>query len=179
LGHGDRSIDEFIELLNSREVRYAIDVRSFPYSKRFPDFGQEQLRRRLKLVGIGYLFLGAELGGRPDDPAVYVNEKVDYGLAAQRPAFLEGINRLLTATERGHRVCLVCSEKRPETCHRTKLIAEELKKRGCTVTHIDEAGLDRSQDTVMARLDGGQLVISELATSATSVGRYDSDGRKV
>ncbi|MCB0857318.1 MAG: DUF488 domain-containing protein [Solirubrobacterales bacterium] len=179
LGHGNRTTDEFVELLQSRQIEYAIDVRSFPYSKYFPDFNQEQLQRRLMSVGIGYLFLGAELGGRPDDPTVYVDGRVDYGLAAQRAHFIEGIDRVLAADRGGHRVCLVCSEKRPETCHRTKLVAEELRKRDCRVTHIDESGTDRSQDAVMARIDGGQLVLSGLAESATSIGRYNSDGRKV
>ncbi len=55
------------------------------------------------------------------------------------------------------RVALMCSEGKPELCHRSKLIAPSLIELGIPVVHIDEHGSLRSQDEVMAGLTDGQL----------------------
>lgn len=47
IGHGHKSIEEFIEELNSFNISYLIDVRTVPYSKWNPEFNQETLKRDL------------------------------------------------------------------------------------------------------------------------------------
>jgi uncharacterized protein (DUF488 family) len=53
----------------STQSKVIVDTRSSPYSKFAPQFDQAPLRRTLEEAGIKYLYLGAELGGRPADPA--------------------------------------------------------------------------------------------------------------
>jgi hypothetical protein len=51
----------------------------------------------------------------------------------------------------------MCSEGKPEQCHRSKLIGETLAGLGIPVAHIDEHDQVCSQDEVIQRLTGGQL----------------------
>jgi uncharacterized protein (DUF488 family) len=61
------------------------------------------------------------------------------------------------AWQRGVRFVLLCSEGKPEQCHRSKLIGETLAGLGIPVAHIDEQDQLRSQEEVIQRLTGGQL----------------------
>jgi uncharacterized protein (DUF488 family) len=101
--------------------------------------------------------MGDLLGGQPDDPDCYSNGKVDYDKVRARPFFQSGLDRLLAACKEHRRPALMCSEGRPEQCHRAKLIGEALSVRGISVAHIDENGQVRSQAEVIHRLTGGQL----------------------
>jgi uncharacterized protein (DUF488 family) len=71
IGYGNRRIADFLELLKSYQVNVICDVRSTPYSKRFPNYGRERLRSFLKSAGIVYMFLGDSLGARPNNPSLY------------------------------------------------------------------------------------------------------------
>jgi hypothetical protein len=51
----------------------------------------------------------------------------------------------------------MCSEGRPEQCHRSKLIGEALALMGIPLSHIDEDGMLLSQAQVIDRLTHGQL----------------------
>jgi len=62
LGTDRRSEEDFIEILLSYNIEVLIDVRSFPKSK-IPTFNREYLEGLLEKEGIGYRFLGKELGG--------------------------------------------------------------------------------------------------------------------
>lgn len=163
LGYGKRSIDEAVELLEQHGVRFLADVRSAPWSGYHPDFSHDALKAHLTAHDITYLFLGNELGGRPDDPSCYDAEgRVDYEACARRPAFRHGIERLSNAWKQGQRVALLCSESRPENCHRSKLVGVALQKEGIEVTHLDEDGGLVSQQDVMNRLHNGQLSFFEV-----------------
>jgi uncharacterized protein (DUF488 family) len=149
----------FAALLREHGVQYVIDVRSQPYSRHQPQFNREVLSALLHGEGVGYVFMGDLLGGRPADPTCYVDGKVDYVACRAKPWFQSGIERLERALQGGHRLALMCSEARPEQCHRTKLIAIELVERGVTVLHIDEAGSVISHAAAMLRIDGGQMFL--------------------
>ena len=180
LGYGKRSIDEAIDLLQRHQVRYLVDVRSAPWSRYHPDFAHDALKGHLTAHGIAYLFLGKELGGRPDDAGCYDDQgRVDYEACRQRPEFRQGIQRLRTAWEQGRRVALLCSESRPQDCHRAKLVGAALAEEGIEVTHLDEDGTPVSQQEVMDRLLGGQLsLFDDLPAGKTvrSRRRYRTDG---
>lgn len=51
----------------------------------------------------------------------------------------------------------MCSEGRPETCHRTKLVAEVLSESGVHVEHLDEHDELRSHGEILERLRASQL----------------------
>ncbi len=160
LGYGSRSKEEVLALLNRYRIDYLIDVRSTPWSRYRPEFSQDRLARSLRDQDIRYVFMGAELGGRPDDPDCHDEEgRVDYRACENRQLFREGIARLCGAWAAGHPVALMCSEGRPEDCHRTKLVAVALVKVGVDIRHIDENGTLRSHDEVLDRLRDPQTTL--------------------
>lgn len=162
IGYGARDIDAFIAALRRYNIAYLIDVRSQPYSRYKPDFSKDTLEEHLRRGGIRYVYMGDTLGGRPDDPTCYDAEgKVDYTAVAQRDFYQAGIERLTKAWSQGLSVSLMCSEGKPEMCHRSKLIGRTLTERGLTVTHIDEHDEAISQAEVILRLTGGQLSLFE------------------
>src|ERR1700740_2655613 len=63
IGHSTRAIVEFVQLLKDSTVAFVADVRSFPHSRRNPQFDIEALPVSLSELGIGYQHI-AELGGR-------------------------------------------------------------------------------------------------------------------
>jgi uncharacterized protein (DUF488 family) len=171
IGYGTRSTEDLIAALKANQIEFLIDVRSSPYSKFKPEFAKEVLQRRLEAAGIRYVFMGDTLGGQPKDPDCHTDGKVDYDKVRARPFFSAGIERLRTAFERQRPVALMCSEGRPEQCHRSKLIGEALAAAGIPVRHIDEDGSLLSQTQVIDRLTKGQLDLFGKA-SFTSRKRY-------
>lgn len=156
IGYGARSIEEFIQVLQANGITYLVDVRSRPYSRYKPEFSKETLDNHLQSHQIRYVFMGDTLGGQPDDPDCYTDGKVDYEKCRSKPFFLAGIGRLRRAWEQKLPVTIMCSEGKPENCHRSKLIAPALVNEGITVIHIDENDQLISQEDVMLRLSKGQ-----------------------
>lgn len=157
IGYGARSLDGFVAVLQAHGITMLVDVRSAPYSRYKPEFSKQALAAAVAHHGIRYLFLGETLGGRPNDPSCYVNERVDYQRVQAREFYQAGIARLLEASAGGHAVAIMCSEGRPEQCHRSKLIGETLRGLGISVWHIDEQDQLITQEEAIARLTGGQL----------------------
>jgi uncharacterized protein (DUF488 family) len=139
VGHSSQLIEEFIAPLQRHGVEVVADVRSRPYSARFPHFSKEPLRASLAAADIGYVFLGRELGARRDEPECYVDGQAIYDSIARLPAFVAGIERLLDGAQR-YRVALMCAEQDPLTCHRTILVCRALTSHGLSITHIGRAG---------------------------------------
>jgi uncharacterized protein (DUF488 family) len=157
IGYGARTLEELVAALKTHRIEYLLDVRTAPYSKFKPEFSREALDAALKRHGIRYVFVGDTLGGQPRDPDCYTDGKVDYEKVRQQPFFQTGLERLRKAHEQRHRVALMCSEGKPEQCHRSKMIGEALAAAGIPVAHIDEDGRLLTQAQVMDRLTGGQL----------------------
>ena len=157
IGYGERNIDEFVAVLKRYELDYLIDVRSAPYSRFKPEFSKEVLEKTLQQQGIRYVFMGDSLGGRPNDPDCFINGKVDYETIKGKTFYQTGISRLQTAFNRQLRVVLMCSEGKPEQCHRSKLIAASLENLTIPVLHIDENDETQDQTAVIMRLTDGQL----------------------
>lgn len=172
IGYGARTLDAFLAVLKRHEIGYLIDVRSAPYSKFKPEFSRSALEKSLQAAGIRYLYMGDTLGGRPDDPDCYEDGKVLYDKLREKPFYREGIGRLRAAFARQVRVVLMCSEGKPEQCHRSKLIGETLHTEGIPVVHIDEDDEARTHAEVIERLTGGQLSLFG-AQEFTSRKRYD------
>lgn len=122
LGYGARSLDEFVELLNCHRIGYLIDVRSSPYSRFKPEFSKEALAREIAQHNVRYLYMGNVLGGRPDDSSCYQDGKVDYETIKTKEWYQQGLERLVRAFEQQLRVVIMCSEGKPEHCHRSKLL---------------------------------------------------------
>ena len=55
IGHSNHPIERFVDLLRAGGVGLLVDVRSTPWSRRFPQFGKERLAATLTAAGIGYV----------------------------------------------------------------------------------------------------------------------------
>jgi uncharacterized protein (DUF488 family) len=141
IGHSNHAIEHFIELLKQHEITLLVDVRSQPYSQWADQFNRELLRHDLEEAGLHYLYKGDSLGGRPDDPQPHTLERAapDYARMAQRPAYLQGIDELLTLA-RAERLVVMCSEGDHHHCHRHLLITQTLLDRDVRVLHIQPDG---------------------------------------
>ena len=71
IGHSNHPLEAFIALLERHRIEEVADVRTYPRSRYNPCFNRDALERALARLGVRCLFLGAELGGRPADPACY------------------------------------------------------------------------------------------------------------
>ena len=171
IGYGSRTLDEFLAVLKANRIQYLIDVRTAPFSKFKPDFSRDLLQHHAERAGLRYVFMGDTLGGQPRDPDCHTDGKVDYDRVRAQPFFQAGVERLKRAFEKRHRVALMCSEGRPEDCHRSKLIGEALTAAGIPVCHIDEDGHVITQRQVIDRLTKGQMDLFG-APSFTSRKRY-------
>ncbi len=161
VGYGNRSIEEFVNLLQQYEIKFLIDARSHPYSRYKPEFSKEALAKRLKQYDIQYIFMGDTLGGRPDDDTCYLDGRVDYAKVREKAFYQQGISRLHTAWEKQLRFALMCSEAKPEECHRSKLIGNTLIEQQIEVAHIDETDKIKTQEEINQILTEGQLSLFE------------------
>ncbi len=161
IGHSTRPIEEFIAALISFEIKDLVDVRSFPESRRYPQFNREQLRVALADVAIEYLHfheLGGRRNARPDSLNMAWRNKMFRGYAdyMESVEFRSGIARLLKVAQAG-RTAIMCAEAVWWRCHRS-LIADYLKAKDAKVTHIMAAGKSEAHPfTSVARIVNGEL----------------------
>ena len=142
LGHSSRTWEEFLALLQSQSIAYVVDVRRFAGSRKYPQFGQDQLAPALAAENIGYRMI-EELGGRrkPRDDSP--------NTLWRHPSFRAYADHMTTAEYRDgraqllqqacdRRTAVLCSEAVWWRCHRS-MIADDLKAAGVQVLHIMSA----------------------------------------
>lgn len=151
VGHSRHELPALLAVLRGPGIELVADVRSQPFSRYNPQFNGERFGAALAEAGLGYLFLGAELGGRPPEPELYDGAgHVRYGALAQTERFNAGLGRLLAESGR-QRVVMLCSEEDPRRCHRRLLVTRVLTARGIPVRHI------RGDGSVIREEDLGPL----------------------
>lgn len=140
VGHSTHSQEEFIDMLLSHGIEVLVDIRSFPGSRKYPHFNQENMCWWLLHNNIKYVHI-PKLGGRrrklniesPNDG--WRNESfknyADYTLTNE---FEEGLEELLLISN-NYKVCYMCSECVPWRCHRS-IVSDILVSRGVNVKHI-------------------------------------------
>ena len=160
IGYGNRSIEQFIELLQQYQIQYLVDVRSQPYSRFNHDFSKEALEKHLWSRHIRYMNMGDTLGARPKDETCYINSdvksNVNYSKLREKSFYQEGIGRLRTAWEKQLCVAVMCAELKPQACHRSKLIGVSLIEQQIDVAHIDEEGNIKTQEDIKQLAEGNQ-----------------------
>lgn len=173
IGYGARSVPDFLGLLRRYRCEFLVDVRTSPYSRVQPDFSRDSLVRHLAHQKIRYVFMGDTLGGRPSDETCYTNGRVDYSKCRTKEFFQRGIKRLHTAHEKNLRIILMCSERKPQDCHRSKLIGSTLTDQDIKILHINEDGNLKSQSEIIALLLEPQKdMFSQSTHLTTSRKRY-------
>lgn len=136
IGHSNHAPEHFQALLREHQIEVLVDVRSWPHSRYVEWADRGTLPALLAAVEAKYLFLGDQLGGRPDDGAFYDRDGyVLYARVAASQEFRMGIERLKRGVNQC-RVAVMCSEENPETCHRRLLVAKVMLDEGHAVTHI-------------------------------------------
>jgi uncharacterized protein (DUF488 family) len=151
IGHSNHELAKLLSVLQKHGVTAVGDVRSAPYSKRYPQFSREPLEKALREARIAYAFLGKELGARSEDPACYENGTVKYDRLAKTELFQSGLDRVERGLEQ-HTLALMCAEKEPLHCHRTLLVARQVEARGIRVEHILADGSVEPHVDTVARL---------------------------
>ncbi|HEX2913364.1 MAG TPA: DUF488 domain-containing protein [Chloroflexia bacterium] len=145
IGHSNHSIEAFLELLQSHQIEVLVDIRSQPYSRYSSQFNAPELKQAIKRTDLKYLYMGKELGGRPENREFYDQAgHVLYNKVAQSTLFLSGIARLEQGIE-NFRVAIMCSEEDPLNCHRRLLVGRVLKERGINLAHIRGDGALQSE----------------------------------
>jgi uncharacterized protein (DUF488 family) len=139
VGHSTRSGEEFVKILNSCDIDSLVDVRSFPGSRRCPQFNKDALSEFLAAHKIEYRHFPS-LGGRRKTRADSKNiawrnaSFRAYADHMESAEFKQGIKELLElATEK--RIAIMCAEAVWWRCHRS-VIADYLKSIGVVVKHI-------------------------------------------
>jgi uncharacterized protein (DUF488 family) len=151
IGHSNHPIEHFLALLRGVGVTAVADVRSAPHSRHVPQYNQDALKTILRDAGIAHVYLGRELGGRPQDKQQYRDGVVDYEKIAASEAFQTGLRRVLDGAAT-HRVALMCAEQYPLDCHRCLLIGRALGASGARVRHILPDGTATTQADAEAEL---------------------------
>ncbi len=125
IGHSNHTPERLLEIIFPFGVTLIVDIRSVPYSGRFPHFNRDNLAEFLKSHGITYEWWGDCLGGIKD------GERSFDSLAAT-DSFREAIEKLARdyagADEGNDSVaCLLCAERDPAKCHRSMLVGPALR----------------------------------------------------
>ena len=148
IGHSNHPPETFVRLLTQAEIEVLVDIRSNPGSQWASYANPRDLERILRAVGIQYIYLGDMLGGHPDDPECYKPQtgKADYKAMQNKELFKQGINKLLEVMKT-YRICVMCAEEDPSTCHRNLLVGDDLRQKGVQILHIRGTGqIQRDED---------------------------------
>jgi uncharacterized protein (DUF488 family) len=160
IGHSNHDPERFRQLLSQQGIEVLVDVRSWPHSRYVQWADAATLPGVVAEAGARYLFLGKELGGRPEGDDFYDSEgHVLYGKVAEQHSFRQAIQRLERGA-RDYRVAIMCSEEDPTSCHRRLLVAKVLLDRGVAVAHIRKDGRLESEEGPL-RLSEGTLFEDE------------------
>lgn len=166
IGHSNRSLDEFLDMLREARVDLLIDVRTFPRSRSNPVFNIDRLPVDLAQVQIGYRHCPA-LGGRRSKQSG-VDEQLnamwrvqsfhnyaDYALSDQFGAAFDE----LVSLGQNQRLALMCAEAVWWRCHR-RIITDYLLLNGHAVDHLMVPGhIDHATPTPGAqRADHGKVL---------------------
>jgi uncharacterized protein (DUF488 family) len=162
VGHGNRSLENFLATLASGGVARLADIRSIPASRRNPHFARAALEKSLPAAGIAYRWL-PKLGGRrpkgpspSPNPAWTVDAFRNYADFMDTPEFAEGLAELLALAAEGP-TAYMCAETHPSQCHR-RLVSDKLTSLGHEVVHLISP--ERRETHVLPpflRLDGDRL----------------------
>ena len=163
VGHGTLTADELARLVTGAGVEMVVDVRSFPASRRHPQFGREAMERWLPEAGVAYRW-EPRLGGRrrpaPESPhgALRVAGFRGYADHMETPEFRAALDELL-AEAAVRPTAVMCAESLWWRCHRRLLADAAVLLRGAPVEHLFHDGrLEAHRPTPEARVDGRRLV---------------------
>ena len=133
VGYGNRSFEEFCNLVLNLKLTHVVDVRSVPYSSYQTAFRRENLAETLPRQGLKYVYMGDTLGG-----ATVRGLEED----AEAPTRLKlGLDKLAEAAANPSRhLCLMCGCLLPNECHRGLGLGAHLQAAGFDYWHVGREG---------------------------------------
>ncbi len=165
IGHSTHSIEYFLEMLQSFEIKAIVDIRRFPSSKKFPQFDQENLKTSLEKAGIQYIHL-VDLGGRrkadkDSKNTIWKNESFrGYADYMETQTFEKAIEQLEQIALK-QATAYMCSEAVWWRCHRS-MVSDYLKAKGWNVLHImNIAKVQKHKYTAPARIVDEKVLYSK------------------
>ncbi|WP_440953617.1 DUF488 domain-containing protein [Methanococcoides sp. FTZ1] len=132
IGYGNRSLEEFIDILQQYNLSCLIDVRSYPHSVR-EEFNKESLEVVLPKYNIAYSHCPGLGGLREESYSDYMRSE-DFRIYFKKLA-----DKIRAVNSNGYDLVLMCAEKNPKGCHRYKL-SNELEGSGIRVIHLTDPG---------------------------------------
>jgi uncharacterized protein (DUF488 family) len=187
IGHSTHPIETFLGLLAQHEIAIVVDVRSFPGSRRWPQFNRDELSASVEGTGISYEWFKV-LGGRRhsslrDSPHAAwehaaFRSYADYGDTIEFAAGIEQLSELASA----RRSAIMCSEGLWWRCHR-RIIADHMTIRGRGVLHIMPDGkLVEHSLPDFARSDQTRIIYDRTAGGSANafagrINRRTTEGR--
>lgn len=161
IGHSTRTFEELVEMLHSFSIEMLVDIRSYPGSRRYPQFNKDALEISFPENNIRYVHL-KNLGGRrkvnPDSKNTTWRHVAFRGYAdyMETDDFKKGIEELEEIALK-QRTAYMCSEAVWWRCHRS-MVSDYLKVHGWKVMHIMGIGKEEEHPyTAPARIVNGEL----------------------
>ncbi|HXW31704.1 MAG TPA: DUF488 domain-containing protein [Acidimicrobiales bacterium] len=162
VGHGTLAAEELAGLCRRAGVGQLVDVRSFPGSRRHPQFGRAEMERWLPETGIAYRW-EPRLGGRratvPGSPHTALRQAGFRGYADYMGGddFARSLGQLL-AEAVTKVLAVMCAESLWWRCHRRLLSDAAVLLHDAEVVHLDHRGrLSPHRLTEGVRRQGGRL----------------------
>ena len=169
VGHSNRTLDAFLDLLRAHGVEQIADVRMIPHSRRHPQFAQAALAASLAGHGMAYRHFpglgGRRTPGRDSRNTAWRHPAFrGYADYMQTAPFRESLDALL-AVIGAQRTAVMCAEAVWWQCHR-RLLADALLVRGVPVLHIlSPAPAKPHELSQFARPDGDTVTYPGLLDS--------------
>ena len=135
LGYSDFFEEErLINRLKKLDIECVVDVRTFPYSKTFPQYDEPVFKKRLNKEGIEHFFLGDYIGGLifKNHFKKGINSIFDL---LEDEKIKTGMNRLYKIAK-DKKTVIMCAEKEPFNCHRLAISFLFKEKTPFDVVHI-------------------------------------------
>lgn len=149
-------------MLHSNDVTHLVDVRSFPSSRKYPQWNQLEIQKAMPQE-IEYRWI-RDLGGRRHTPAGSISPNGAWRIKAFRDYadymatanFSSGLAELVRIASQGV-PAIMCSEAVPWRCHR-RLISDALIVAGIKVFDIMSNSLTRQASmNAFARVENGGI----------------------
>ena len=165
IGHSTRSLIEFLDMLQSFDIKILADIRSLPGPRKFPQFDKENLKISLEEAGTQYIHL-ADLVGRRKVKKDSKNNRWNndsfrgYADYMETEEFESAILKLEhIALEQP--TAYMCSEAVWWRCHRS-MVSDYLKAKGWMVLHIMAIGkVQEHKYTAPARIVDDNVFYSD------------------
>jgi uncharacterized protein (DUF488 family) len=161
IGHSTNSIDDFLNMLRSFNIKIIADIRSMPGSRKFPQFNMENIKISLEENGIQYIHM-ADLGGRRKMKKDSKNNRWNnssfkgYADYMETKEFEDAIVKLEHIALDQPTACM-CSEAVWWRCHRS-MVSDYLKAKDWVVLHIMATGkVQEHKYTSPARIIDGNV----------------------